>query len=174
WTLDALWWRVSRRNGDSALSEEDFEEAVQTTEEIDAGTPLDTRREVAMRTEQRFIRQQMFGAEPQAKCAICGKAYPVEFLRAAHVKRRAECTSEEKRDFRQNVVPMCTFGCDELFERGWIIVERGQVTKGRVGVLSDSVAAYIRSVEGRECLPYYRGGGEYFDWHARAHVGSNV
>lgn len=169
WTLDALWWRISNADGESTLTEEDFEEAIQTTEELDASAPLDTRREVAMRTEQRFIRQQLFGSYREAQCAICGKSFPVEFLRAAHVKRRADCTPEEKRDYQQNVLPMCTFGCDELFERGWITVRGGYITRGRPGALTDPVTRYLAGIDNRPCLAYYRGSREYFDWHARTY-----
>ena len=147
-------------------SEADFEKAVRTLEELDASVPLDDLREVSVRIEQGFIRQQLFRNGRESECMICGRVFPVNLLRAAHIKRRADCTPQEKRDYQNNVVPMCTFGCDELFERGYIVVLSGRVAKGRrVGVTSP-VEDYIARIADRPCLPYYRGSSPYFDWHA--------
>jgi hypothetical protein len=173
WTLDALWWRIvavpTVTAGYPGYSEEDFETAVRTLEELDESALLDDRREVAIRIEQGFIRQQLFKGMENDHCAICGRLFPVELLRAAHVKQRAGCSPEEKRDYTRNVIPMCTLGCDELFERGYIVVRGGRVAKGKPG-RTPPVDDYVARVMDRPCLAYYRGSGSYFDWHAAVHV----
>ena len=64
---------------------------------------------------------------PFNTCCIYNKKYPVSFLVAAHIKKRAECTLDEKKDFLNIVAPMCKMGCDELYEKGYIGVVDGSV-----------------------------------------------
>lgn len=175
WTLDALWWRLSGLpiasvDVDEDFSGDDFESAIQLLEELDEAAPLDDRRMVAVRMEQGFIRQQLFKGKQEQRCTICGHPLPVDLLRAAHIKRRASCSPDERRDYQHNVVPMCTLGCDELFERGYIVVQGGYVASGRRDQLTPKVADYISTVVGRPCIAYYRGSGHYFDWHAESHT----
>ena len=152
------------------LTEDEFEEAVYTLEELDASAPLDQRREVSVRTEQGFLRQHLFGGKPDSTCTICGHHFPVELLRAAHIKRRSECSVEEKLDYCNVVTPMCTFGCDELFERGYVVVRSGRVAKGQGAGVTPPVADYIARITDRPCVPYYGESRPYFDWHAQKHM----
>lgn len=81
-----------------------------------------TEREVItqQRREQGFLRKMLFGNELSSLCDLCGREYPTSLLVAAHIKKRALCTEEEKLDFESVVMSNCRFGCDELFERGLI------------------------------------------------------
>jgi hypothetical protein len=174
WTLDALWWRVIDNSSVIAnqpeITKEDFETAIRTLEEIDE---LDDRRMVAIRMEQDFIRQQLFKGKESERCVICGRPFPIDLLRAAHIKRRSHCSPEEKRDFTNNVLPICTLGCDELFERGYIVVRSGRTAKGKPG-RTPPVEDYIANVIDRPCLAYYRGSESYFEWHAVSHADNGV
>lgn len=171
WTLDALWWRISSSTVSAAISEEDFEAAIETLEGLTLSGPLDIIREQAMRAEQGVIRQALFSANEREKCTICGRDFPVDLLRAAHIKRRADCTTEEKKDYRNNVVPICTCGCDELFERGYLVVRNGRVAKGNKPATTEAVADHIGRVNDRPCIAYYQGSRQaYFDWHVHSHV----
>jgi hypothetical protein len=174
WTLDALWWRIASLDDPETarpeVTEDDFEDAVYTLEELDRSVPLDQRREVSIRTEQGFLRQYLFGTKQEHTCTICGRVFPAKFLRAAHIKRRADCSVEEKLDYKNNVTPMCTFGCDELFERGYIVVRNGRVGKGQWVGVTPPVQDYIAGITDRPCLPYYRGSRPYFDWHAQKYT----
>ena len=76
---------------------------------------LDRKTEVSTRNEQRFLREHLFKNKKMAKCGICDKEYPVAFLVAAHIKRRANCSLDEKKDYKSVVMPMCKFGCDDLY-----------------------------------------------------------
>ena len=73
------------------------------------------------RTEQRYIRQQLLRAG-EARCALCDRIFDERFLVAAHIKRRSDCTEEERRDIPAIAMLACKFGCDELFEQGMVIV----------------------------------------------------
>jgi hypothetical protein len=47
---------------------------------------------------------------------------------AAHVKQRAACTSAERLDIPAIAIPACKFGCDALYEAGYVMVdEKGQL-----------------------------------------------
>ena len=60
------------------------------------------------------------GDRELADCALCGHQYPLRFLVAAHIKKRSICTDAERRDLRNVAMLVCTFGCDALYEAGWI------------------------------------------------------
>lgn len=76
------------------------------------------------RTEQRFLRKKLFGNASHSICELCGRTFPTNFLVAAHIKRRSLCTDLEKRDFDHIVMSNCKFGCDELYGRGLVGVDR--------------------------------------------------
>jgi hypothetical protein len=171
WTLDALWWRLgtpsAAARGAPEYTLEEFEEAVGTLEELPP-SDLDIRREVAVRIEQTFLRQHLFKKQKEARCALCGKDFPVKLLRTAHVKPRSQCSPEERLDFENIVVPMCTFGCDELFERGYIVIRQGAVEiipRPRTPAVDD----YLATLKDRQCPMFYGDRRPYFEWHADWH-----
>lgn len=133
---------------------------------VDLGE-LDARREVLVRTEQHFLRRHLFGADGVGACGLCGRQFPASLLVAAHVKRRADCSDVERRDYASNVVPMCVFGCDALFERGILAVDgRGQIRWGRRFKLTESAEAYARDLVGERCPIWNPQNAPYFQWHA--------
>jgi hypothetical protein len=73
------------------------------------------------RIEQGFWRRQLLTNRTSALCSICGRLFPVAFLVMAHIKRRADCSREERLD-PYNVIPMCLFGRDALFENRIVTV----------------------------------------------------
>ena len=135
--------------------------------EIDDLGDLDERREAAARKEQRFLRPFLFGSAETGKCALCEREFPIGLLIAAHVKRRADCTDHEKRQYRDNVIPMCKFGCDDLFERGYLVVANGKVTPGPRQAETDTVRNYVSWLRGRDCRYWNSEREPYFDWHRR-------
>jgi hypothetical protein len=120
----------------------------------------------AQRLEQRFLRNAIMPGL-DADCALCGRAFPVDFLSAAHIKRRSICTDEEKRRFADIAMPNCRFGCDELFGRGLVAVdETGEI---RLSDLLEDGAARDYAQEhlfGRKCVAWQRPGSrEFFQFH---------
>jgi hypothetical protein len=141
------------------------------TRDIDSLGELDQRRESVVRKEQAFLRAHLFGRSANGNCGICGREFPVDLLVAAHVKRRADCSDEEKRDYRHNVIPMCKFGCDDLFERGYLAVQDGKVRAGRTTSPVKTVRDYVTWCQGKACQYWSAESAQYFNWHS-AHAGA--
>jgi len=94
---------------------------------------LDVNMRSNARREQAFLRKYLFNVEKHKHCAICGKEYPVNLMVAGHIKKRSRCTLNEKLDYKNIVMPICKFGCDELYEKGYISVMDGK--KSQVGLM---------------------------------------
>ncbi|MFS0700037.1 hypothetical protein AB6N24_08715 [Cellulomonas sp. 179-A 4D5 NHS] len=116
------------------------------------------------RGEQGKLRQRLFGSATSANCAVCGERFPVRFLWAAHIKKRSVCSDDERRDLGNIGMPACVFGCDALYESGYVGVdESGHV---RVSYADEpAVAERLAGLEGRGCLAFSAKSSAYFAWH---------
>ena len=131
---------------------------------------LDRPRDTAERGEQARLRRVVFGAAERARCAICGDEYPVAFLRAAHIKRRSACSDEERRDLSNVAMPACLFGCDSLFELGYVAVNPDGVIAVSPASLDDpALGPRLDSLAGRRCETATAGRRGYYEWH-RANI----
>ena len=124
---------------------------------------LDTKYEGMRRTEQGFLRDLLFRTNRFGSCCICGERFPIEYLVAAHIKKRALCTEEEKRDFKNIVAPMCKFGCDELYERGVISVLDGNIVQTISGTYLDAVDRHLKKIVNRKCEAFNEDNRKYFE-----------
>ena len=131
---------------------------------LEGDRELDVKGGGSYRKEQSFLRANLFRDTPIAKCCMCGENYPVRFLVAAHIKKRLECSLEEKKDFDNIVAPMCKFGCDELFEKGYIFVEEGTVKSRQKLPTTNRVKTYIQSITSKRCLAWNARSASYFRW----------
>lgn len=135
----------------------DFSEPVLNLLETDGSNTVSTR------NEQTALRAYLFDKKKYKNCSICGKKYEKEFLATAHLKKRCLCNHEEKLDFN-NVLPMCYFGCDVLYEKFYIGVKNGAVIKLRdsnVLQIQDRIAA----LDGLKCEYFSDDNEKYFDFH---------
>ncbi|BFI99902.1 MAG: hypothetical protein PME_23380 [Priestia megaterium] len=149
------------------ISEDEYEEIIK---QYTSAESLDTKSNGKSRREQAFLRRFLFGNKKSECCGICGNEYPVEFLVAAHIKKRAECTKEEKLDYKNIVMPMCSFGCDSLFEKGIISVTNGIVQLiNNEKSLTLSMKNSISKIEGKNCEYWGRNTIKYFEWHQKHH-----
>lgn len=63
----------------------------------------------------------------------------MRFLWAAHIKKRSLCADHERRQLSDIAMAACLFGCDALFEHGFITVSHDGIiigasdTNGTVG-----------------------------------------
>jgi hypothetical protein len=96
---------------------------VSSLAEIDPDAPLSVWALAERRNEQSLLRRSLIPNDTGV-CDICGDELPATFLRAAHVKQRALCSDEEKRD-PSNVLVACVW-CDVAFERGWLGLDAQQ------------------------------------------------
>ncbi|WP_143202312.1 hypothetical protein [Amycolatopsis sp. CB00013] len=128
---------------------------------------LDAVSSVKVRTEQRKLRKLLAGGATSAECALCGDQYPINFLIAAHIKKRAVCTDQERRDLTHVAMLACSFGCDTLYESGWVTVDRHGFVRTRP--TDDLAESHLRTrllhLQGRPCLVHSAKSEPYFDWH---------
>ncbi|MGB2569279.1 hypothetical protein ACPFP2_12620 [Micromonospora citrea] len=118
------------------------------------------------RGEQPALRRRLLGSVSEAECAICGEAYPARFLWAAHIKPRSVCTDTERRDLSHVGMLACVFGCDALFETGYISVnENGQIVTSSFEPANKAIANKLADLEGRPVSAHTKASAAYFAWH---------
>jgi hypothetical protein len=127
---------------------------------------LDRTAQVKIRVEQSYLRDQLADGRESAPCALCGHTYPLRFLVAAHIKKRSLCTDDERRDVRNVAMLACTFGCDSLYEAGWISVDdTGQVLVADDPGFPGRLAEHLAHLRTRRCTAHNPTSEPYFDWH---------
>ncbi len=127
---------------------------------------LDVQRTTTTRSEQSALRKFLVDKTTESQCELCGMTYPVEFLVAAHIKKRSECSDEEKRDIPANAMLACRFGCDELFERGYIgVSDDGAILITTSKTLTDDLLLRLEELQGLSCSALAKSNEKYFRWH---------
>lgn len=128
-------------------------------------TTLDVQSIQRRRTEQNLLRRHLFNDSDKGNCALCSKDFPIQFLTTAHIKKRSLCDDLEKRDINI-VMPACQFGCDKLYENGYVYVEKGVITpNNKIKVTTKSVSDYISTLRGKKCTYFSERNKKYFDDH---------
>ena len=144
-----------------------------TVDEVEARDPefavLDSIASVKIRKEQGVLRDILADGRELADCALCGHQYPLRFLVAAHIKKRSVCTDDERRDLRHIAMLACTFGCDALYEAGWITVRPdGRIQPVPPGTApAGRLSDHLEQLTGRYCQAHSPASEPYFDWHRR-------
>jgi hypothetical protein len=133
--------RVSERLTALLFEIEDAQQMLAIDGDVD-----DLERVGTVRREQAQLRTKLFGPRQSAKCDFCGVTLPIDLLVAAHTKRRSDCTFDERRDLRGNILALCTFGCDAMFERGYLVVTRRGLKKGPRFHHGDAIEARIAAI----------------------------
>lgn len=146
-------------NSSNYASAEDLIEHVDQIQELDAvATSI-------VRKEQGLLRKKLLGNASMGKCGICSKTYPVQFLIAAHIKKRSECLDVEKADIPAIAMPMCLMGCDALYEKGYLTVVDGRIVIDNTS--NPELRNLLNSLEGKSCDYWNNDNSGYFDWHRR-------
>ena len=65
-------------------------------------------------------------------------------------------------------MPMCSFGCDELYERGYIAVEDGKIIDIEAKPETPKIRNYF-SIKGNHCIYWNEKTAPYFRWHFLQH-----
>jgi hypothetical protein len=165
--LEGLWTARTRSRSKAARQGEDRDESPEPKLDEDALQDLldlDAKYQVQGRKEQARVRRLLLGSKNVAACAFCQQSFPVDLLVAAHIKRRADCSQIEKKDFKNNVILLCKFGCDDLFERGYIVVKRGKVDFGRPAS-TPAVATKVSFMRGKPVRCWGDDSAHYFAAH---------
>ena len=117
------------------------------------------------RREQSFLRNYLFAGKNYAVCGICGKTLPVNMLITSHIKKRSECDQQEKLDYKNVVMPMCSLGCDDLYEKGYIYVQEGEIKINKNKWLTEDLKEKVNDLAGRRCDYYNENTQKYFEAH---------
>ncbi|WP_148263257.1 hypothetical protein [Corynebacterium variabile] len=121
------------------------------------------------RLEQDQLRRTLLDGSSEGTCTLCGKEFPSGFLVAAHIKKRANASNIERHDIPNIAMLACKFGCDELFERGYISVDDGGVL-----IVRDldnnhrnlEISRRLDELSGRHLSrDFANPRGHYFEWH---------
>jgi hypothetical protein len=145
--------------------------ATRTAPEVEPGPfqgALDRPVTTRQRREQRRLRATLLRGRDEARCALCGENYPARFLWASHIKKRAAATEAEARDLPRIAMLACIFGCDALFEDGYVSVEAGSVIGTTAVSDASAIERRINQIRGR-AVDEYATSAIYFAWH-REHV----
>ena len=142
--------------GDFEKRYEKFREALSKHETTDVDE------ESKGRSEHPVLRRWLFEGKAREACAICGEQFMVGSLVTAHKKKRSLCTTEERLD-PYIVMPLCLFGCDYLYERGYVLIKGGIVTSGKPIEAGGEERSYVERLLGREIpLVWQKGPQDYF------------
>ncbi|WP_156757165.1 hypothetical protein [Actinokineospora pegani] len=156
---------------DPVLDEIDDEPGEDVSDRLlDGLDGLDGVARTIVRKEQRRLRRKRFGDAESIPCSLCHRELPVGLLRLAHIKRRADATTEERLNLA-NTMAACTLGCDELFERGYLLVDvQGHLRRnpGMPKVTVDLDGALAR-LDGRTVLEHSPASAPFFAAHAARH-----
>ena len=143
------------------ITEETYEEVLSKLQSLEeTETEIISKR----RLEQGYLKSNLFGKKTIGTCACCKKEYPVSYLITAHIKKRAFCELNERKDLNI-VMPMCKLGCDEIYEKGYISVSNGVFVDMSKTPNSNELQRYINLISGSKCDFYNDKTKAYFDWH---------
>lgn len=126
---------------------------------------LDKMTAAVRRVEQAELRKLVVGTDDTAQCALCGHTFPLRYLVAAHIKPRSQCTDEERRDLRNVAMAACSFGCDMLFELGYITVDEEGWIRTAEAMPDGRFADHVNLVGTRRCSAHRPETEPYFAWH---------
>lgn len=146
------------------ISKQTYIDNLKKEEQLKSKKSLDKKVMSSQREEQGYLRENLFKGNKSHKCSICGRELPIEFLWCSHIKKRSFCTLEEKMNANYIVTAMCKLGCDDLYEKGYIGVE-----KGKIVIIKKSgnewIDTYLSEVEGKICLDYNEENKNYYNAH---------
>ena len=116
------------------------------------------------RKEQGILRGILFKSVSEAKCAICYRTFPTDIMSAAHIKPRSKCSTKERKN--PNVVmPVCKVGCDDFFEKGYLIVDKdGVVRLNEKMTNSVELQTLLNSLTGNLCTHFNNKTKDFFSY----------
>ncbi|XID75025.1 hypothetical protein ACF3NA_00095 [Alkanindiges sp. WGS2144] len=129
-------------------------------------TNLDVESKTKRRIEQTLLRSFLLQGKPFGKCVICDNELPENMLVAAHIKKRSECTNHEKLDFSNIASLMCKLGCDDFFEKGYVFIKEGLVTRNLNVRTTIRLEEALSKIDGNQ-VKNWKNSRIYYQWHAK-------
>lgn len=153
---------------DTICEETTHEDYVHAVESLAKEESLDNKIFANSRKEQSFLRNYLFKGKTTDRCGICGREFPVDFLVTAHIKKRSECSNEERLDYNNIIMPMCKCGCDSAYESGYIYVDSdGYIRKNDDKLITSDMAKILNDIDGNKCTFYNDDNQTYFEYHRK-------
>jgi hypothetical protein len=116
------------------------------------------------RKEQGLLRSILFKNLNEVQCSICHKTLPTDLLVAAHIKPRSKCSTSERKN-PSIVMPVCKVGCDDFFEKGYLIVdEHGLVRINDEKNCSLDLKVLLKNIEGNICTHFSQETADFFSF----------
>lgn len=148
-----------------------YRRSVHQTQEFEGDTDSTAERKV--RREQQLLRRALGLGKGSHECSLCGRTYPDQLLVAAHIKRRSDCTYEEKVDIPAVAMIACALGCDALFEQGFVTVnDNGVVEVTELSTKETDLVEILQALHGRRVSNFNPQSAPYFDWHRKSVIHS--
>lgn len=157
-------------NSEDPISRRDFYQTKLTSIKI----PTDKTGITKSRVEQDVFADFLFGNSIKSKCVICNETLPNNFLVAGHIKKRSLASENERKDLNI-VMPICKFGCDDLFEKGYIYVnEEGILKSSGRKPTTKFVTSFIKKHEGKRIRFFNEKNRQYFNDHMQHFLTSSI
>lgn len=126
---------------------------------LEEGTDEET--EGSRRKEQEILQDWLFSGKKIECCAMCGRLFSIRSLVTAHKKRRADCVPAERLD-PYIVMPLCTFGCDFLYERGYVYFDGFEMVANPDLAAPTADWDAAQALAGRVLHESFRAGGQRY------------
>ena len=116
------------------------------------------------RKEQGILRTLLFKGGLEAQCAICHRTFPTNLMVAGHIKPRSKCSTSERKN-PHVVMPVCKVGCDDFFEKGYVIVDQtGVVQINEEMKCSDELKSVLKELNGKYCTHFNQDTVDFFSY----------
>ena len=116
------------------------------------------------RKEQAILRAILFKDLDEIQCSLCHQTFPSEIMITAHIKPRSKCSHEERLD-PNIVMPVCKIGCDDLFEKGFLIVDQDGIMKSNTNKnIPDDLKIFMKRYDGKTCKSFSKSTKKYFEF----------
>ena len=118
-----------------------------------------------IRLEQDIFSEFFFSGRSNSKCAICARSYPNSIMVAGHIKKRSLSSDIERRNLK-NVMPICKMGCDDLFERGYIYInKKGHIKRNNEKEITSDLKHYLVSIIDKKSWFFDKNNAIFFEQH---------
>ena len=123
------------------------------------------------RSEQHVLKEFLFqNINDVGTCSICSKSFPLDLLVTMYIKKRSHCSEDEKKDTNV-ILPVCTLGCESLFENNYIVVEEGIIkSNSSKKNLTHDLIDHLQKVNNTPCLAWNENRKHYFEYHAKQEI----
>lgn len=114
------------------------------------------------RKEQAILRARLLKKASEAQCAICHRTFPTNLVVAAHIKPRSNCSTSERKN-PDVVMPVCKVGCDDFYEKGYIVVDKKGVVQINEKIdCSPELKAILGELTGKHCTHFNEKTADFF------------